>query len=93
MSQESKEIALLEEVVALPSAMQHIYLQIVSSIEDSLARLRCAGAEPEFISEEFIDSVVTVLLDQKITQQGLQDIIDQEFQMKILENTELATHC
>jgi len=93
MSQPLKEIALLEDVGSLPSAMQLVYVQLISAIDSSLSKLRAFGAQPEQLSEEFIERVVTQLIDKELDQQTLQNCVEEEFQKKILENADPAIVC
>ncbi len=93
MPQNLKELALLEDVSSLPSSMQLVYLQLVSAIDLSLSKLRSYGAEPEQLSEEFIENVVTQLIEKELSQQALERCVDQEFHKKILEQADSTIIC
>lgn len=93
MSQNLQEIALLEDVSTLPSHMQKVYLQLVSAIDRSLQKLRDFGANPDQISEEFIEQIVNKLLAQELSQHDLEDCVDAEFHRQILESTSLLPAC
>ena len=91
-----REIALLDDVCALPAQMQKVYLQLVSAIDASLQKLRSSGARPVQLSEEFIEEIINLLLDGDLTQQSLQKRVDDEFHRGILgelEPDELAPVC
>ncbi len=93
---ELAELALVDDVCTLPAEMQKIYLQLVSAVDVSLQRLRSSGAVPAHISEDFIEETVNLLLQQALSQQSLQDRMDQEFQRRILAELdvgELAHSC
>jgi hypothetical protein len=85
MPQKLEEIALVEDVSFLPSHMRLVYVQLIAAIDFSLTKLRAFGAEPDQLSEGFIETVVTQLIDKELSQQALQNCVDQEFQRKILE--------
>ncbi|MFT4860923.1 MAG: hypothetical protein ACI95C_000121 [Pseudohongiellaceae bacterium] len=93
MSQKLKEIALLEDVSSLPSGMQLVYIQLVSAIDCALTKLRAFGAEPQQLSEEFIEIVVTALIDKELSQQALEACVEQEFQKRILEDASCPVGC
>jgi hypothetical protein len=93
MSQQLKQIALLEDVSSLPSRMQLVYMQLVSAIDTSLTKLRAFGAEPEQLSEEFIERVVSQLIDKELGQQALQNAVDQEFHKSLLEQADITAMC
>lgn len=93
MSQALSEIALLEDVSSLPSNMQKVYLQLVSAIDHSLQKLINNGAGPHHIGEEFIESMVTRLLNQELTQAQLEDCVAQELQRQILMTADLSAVC
>ncbi len=93
MSQKLKEIALLEDVSSLPSGMQLVYMQLVSAIDSALTKLRAFGAEPEQLSEEFIETVVTALIDKELSQKALEVCVEQEFQKRILEDANFSVVC
>jgi hypothetical protein len=93
MAQKLKEIALLEDVSSLPSGMQLVYMQLVSAIDSALTKLRTFGAQPEQLSEEFIENIVTQLIEKEISQVALEDRVEQEFQKKILEEAQCAAVC
>ncbi len=91
MSECFAEVAILEELSTLPANMQEIYMQLVSAIDRSLGRLKAAGATPGQLSETFIESLVDKLIDDSITQDDLEVMVDEEFMRQILETTELST--
>lgn len=93
MSQKLQELALLEDVSALPSSMQLVYIQLVSAIDRALTKLRAFGAEPEQLSEEFIESVVTQLIDKELSQSDLEICVEQEFQKRMLEAADFPVVC
>ena len=91
MSECFAEIAILEELNTLPANMQKIYMQLVSAIDKSLQRLKSAGATPGQLSEDFIESVVDQLVEKSISQDDLENMVDEEFMRRILEGAELST--
>jgi hypothetical protein len=93
MANKLTEIALLEDVSSLPSGMQLVYMQLVSAIDAALTKLRSFGAQPEQLSEEFIETVVTQLIDKELSQQALEKCVEQEFQKKILDEAPTAVLC
>lgn len=93
MSEGLAEVALLEDARSLPAQMQKVYMQLLSAIDCSLAKLRPSGAAPEQLSEEFIDKLLNQLLQQSLSRQALQDCVDSEFLRQILRQSELTAEC
>lgn len=93
MSQALEEIVLIENISSLSSSMQTVYMQLVSAIDHALYKLREFGARPDHISEEFIEKLVNRLLDLELTQQDLDNCVEEEFQRQILLNTTFTTAC
>jgi hypothetical protein len=93
MSHIIKEITLLKELISLPSDMQKVYLQLVSTVDCSLQKFGELGAHPDYISEEFIQNLTTRLLDQDLTQDDLEHCVEEELQRQILLRATFATVC
>ena len=90
MSESFAEIAILEDICSLPKPMQKVYLQLVAAIDESLQRLQPAGAAPNHLSEDFIESLVDELLDKSLSAESLQEKVNAEFMRGILEQTDIA---
>ena len=93
MSQGLAEYAVVRDVCSLSAQMQKIYLQLMSAIDCSLTTLKSFGAVPEHISEAFIADVIDQLLDRSLSQQALQECINEEFLRQIPHPSELDGVC
>lgn len=91
MSECFAEIAILEELNTLPANMQKIYLQLVSAIDSCLQRLSASGTVPCQLSEMFIESLVDKMLDDSLSQEAVDEIVQDEFLRQILESSVVDT--
>ena len=91
MSECFAEIAILEELNTLPANMQKIYLQLVSAIDCCIQKLNASGAVPCELSESFIESLVDKMLDDSLSQEAVEEIVNDEFLRQILETAVVGT--
>lgn len=93
MPESISQLAELEDICSLPLPLQRVYVQLIAAIDGSLQRLQCAGASPNHLTEDFIESLVEGLLDQSLSEEALQERVNEVLMRSILEETEfpLAT--
>ena len=91
MSECFAEITVLEDICTLPARMQNVYLQLVSAIDRSFQKLQAIGAAPRQLPETFIEQLVDQMLDESLSQDHLETLVDEELLRQILEDSELKT--